>query len=112
MHLHVCLIPSAQQESGVSDVARGRVPFIRNREEWDGSMKIGRQTTLCEQIALTGVGVHSGLPVTLTLHPADAGTGIRFVRTGLPGQCDREVRAEFNAVTATEFATVLGDEKG
>jgi len=75
-------------------------------------MKVGRQTTLCDQIALSGVGVHSGLPVTLTLHPADAGTGFRFVRTGLPGQCDREVRAELGAVTATEFATVLGDATG
>jgi len=75
-------------------------------------MKVGRQTTLCDQATLTGVGVHSGLPVTLTLHPADAGTGIRFIRTGRPGQCDREVRAELGAVTATEFATVLGDAAG
>ena len=44
-------------------------------------MKAGRQTTLRDQAALSGVGVHSGLPVTLTLHPADADTGIRFVRT-------------------------------
>jgi UDP-3-O-[3-hydroxymyristoyl] N-acetylglucosamine deacetylase len=75
-------------------------------------MKVGRQTTLCDQIALSGVGVHSGLPVTLTLHPADASTGFRFIRTGLPGQSDREVRAELSAVTATEFATVLGDAAG
>lgn len=75
-------------------------------------MKVGRQTTLGDQIALSGVGVHSGLPVTLTLHPADANTGIRFIRTGLAGQCDREVRAELSAVTATEFATVLGDAAG
>jgi UDP-3-O-[3-hydroxymyristoyl] N-acetylglucosamine deacetylase len=76
-------------------------------------MKVGKQTTLCNHIALTGVGVHSGLPVTLTLHPADAGTGIRFLRTASgEGQCDREVLAELGAVTATEFATVLGDASG
>jgi UDP-3-O-[3-hydroxymyristoyl] N-acetylglucosamine deacetylase len=75
-------------------------------------MKVGRQTTLCDQAALSGVGVHSGLPVTLTLHPADAGTGIRFIRSGLSGRCDREIRAELSAVTATEFATVLGDAAG
>src|SRR5947207_1221366 len=75
-------------------------------------MKAGRQTTLGDQIALSGIGVHSGLPVTLTLHPADANSGIRFIRTGIPGQCDREVRAELGAVTATEFATVLGDAAG
>ncbi len=75
-------------------------------------MKVGRQTTLRAQIALSGVGVHSGLPVTLIIHPADAGTGIRFLRTGLEGCREREIRADIRAVTATEFATVLGDAAG
>ena len=75
-------------------------------------MKIGKQTTLRDQAALTGVGVHSGLPVTLTLYPAEADTGIRFVRTGLPGSRDREIVADTRSVTATEFATVLGDASG
>ena len=75
-------------------------------------MKVGRQTTLRDQAALSGVGVHSGLPVTLTLHPADANTGIRFIRTGLEGRREREIRATVQAVTATEFATVLGDGSG
>ena len=75
-------------------------------------MQVGRQTTLCDQVALSGVGVHSGLPVTLTLHPADADTGIRFIRTCLQGGGEREIRADICAVTATEFATVLGDASG
>jgi UDP-3-O-[3-hydroxymyristoyl] N-acetylglucosamine deacetylase len=75
-------------------------------------MKLGKQTTLRDQAVLTGVGVHSGLPVTLTLHPAEADTGIRFVRTGLPGSRDREIKADTRSVTATEFATVLGDGSG
>jgi UDP-3-O-[3-hydroxymyristoyl] N-acetylglucosamine deacetylase len=75
-------------------------------------MKAGRQTTLGDHAALFGVGVHSGLPVTLTLHPADAGSGIRFIRTGIEGRQDREIPADLAAVTATEFATVLGDESG
>ena len=75
-------------------------------------MKVGRQTTLCDQVALSGVGVHSGLPVTLTLLPADADTGIRFIRTHLPGGGERDIRADISAVTATEFATVLGDSSG
>jgi UDP-3-O-[3-hydroxymyristoyl] N-acetylglucosamine deacetylase len=58
------------------------------------------------------VGVHSGLPVTLTLHPADAGTGLRFIRTCIDGEQDREIPADIGAVTATEFATVLGDASG
>jgi UDP-3-O-[3-hydroxymyristoyl] N-acetylglucosamine deacetylase len=75
-------------------------------------MKVGRQTTLRDQAVLNGIGVHSGLPVTLTLHPAEANTGLRFVRGGFGGGRDREVCADISAVTATEFATVLGDESG
>ncbi|MBI4275699.1 MAG: UDP-3-O-acyl-N-acetylglucosamine deacetylase [Rhizobiales bacterium] len=75
-------------------------------------MKAGRQTTLRDQAVVTGIGVHSGLPVTLTINPADADTGIVFVRIGADGDRDREVRADYRFVTATEFATVLGDDSG
>ncbi len=75
-------------------------------------MKAGKQTTLCDEASVSGIGVHSGSPVTLTLHPADAGAGIVFLRTGLPGRSDCEIRADVRAVTATEFATVLGDGDG
>ncbi len=74
-------------------------------------MKAVRQTTLNEQVAVTGIGVHSGQSVTLTFHPADADTGIVFVRTDADGR-EREVRADYRAVTATELATVLGDGSG
>ena len=72
----------------------------------------GRQTTLQDHVTVTGVGVHSGSPATLTLHPAEADTGIVFLRCGVDGQPDRELRAHHRAVTATEFATVLGDRNG
>jgi UDP-3-O-[3-hydroxymyristoyl] N-acetylglucosamine deacetylase len=75
-------------------------------------MKVAKQTTLRDRTALFGVGIHSGLPVTLAIHPADAGTGLRFIRTRIDGQQDREIPADMSAVTATEFATVLGDESG
>jgi UDP-3-O-[3-hydroxymyristoyl] N-acetylglucosamine deacetylase len=74
-------------------------------------MKFGRQTTLRSQATVTGVGVHSGLPVNLTIGPASVDAGFIFVRTGLDGS-DREVRAEAKCVIATEFATVLGDREG
>src|SRR5215468_10222692 len=75
-------------------------------------MKVAKQTTLCDHTALCGVGIHSGLPVTLTLHPADADTGLRFIRTHVEGWREREIPADMSAVTATEFATVLGDASG
>jgi UDP-3-O-[3-hydroxymyristoyl] N-acetylglucosamine deacetylase len=72
----------------------------------------GRQTTLQDHVTVAGVGVHSGLPTAVTLHPAEADSGIVFVRCGTDGQPDRELRVHFRAVTATEFATVLGDQDG
>jgi UDP-3-O-[3-hydroxymyristoyl] N-acetylglucosamine deacetylase len=75
-------------------------------------MKVKRQTTLREQAAVSGIGVHSGLPATLTMLPAEADTGIVFLRCGMGGGSGREIRADVRAVTATEFATVLGDANG
>jgi UDP-3-O-[3-hydroxymyristoyl] N-acetylglucosamine deacetylase len=75
-------------------------------------MQAGRQTTLREQVSIAGIGVHSGSPVTVTLHPAEADTGVVFWRIGIDGQKDRELSANFRSVTATEFATVLGDRNG
>jgi UDP-3-O-[3-hydroxymyristoyl] N-acetylglucosamine deacetylase len=74
-------------------------------------MKFSRQTTLRSQATVAGVGVHSGLPVSLILGPASVDAGFVFVRSGLDGG-DREVRATAEAVIATEFATVLGDAEG
>jgi UDP-3-O-[3-hydroxymyristoyl] N-acetylglucosamine deacetylase len=75
-------------------------------------MLAGSQTTLRSDATVTGIGVHSGSPVTLTLHPAEANAGIVFLRPGLNGQRDRELVADYRSVTATEFATVLGDDTG
>ena len=75
-------------------------------------MKGAKQTTLRDQVALSGIGVHSGEPVRLTLLPGDDDTGILFQRVKPDGSLIREVRADVRAVTATEFATVLGDAHG
>jgi UDP-3-O-[3-hydroxymyristoyl] N-acetylglucosamine deacetylase len=75
-------------------------------------MKGAKQTTLRHPVAVSGIGVHSGLPVTLTLHPADDDAGIVFQRITADGSIEREIRADVRAVTATEFATVLGDANG
>src|SRR5215471_6327866 len=74
-------------------------------------MKFGRQTTLRVQTTVTGVGVHSGSPVSLTIGSAPVDAGYIFVRSGREGR-DRKVRATADSVIATEFATVLGDRHG
>jgi UDP-3-O-[3-hydroxymyristoyl] N-acetylglucosamine deacetylase len=74
-------------------------------------MRPGQQTTLRSQATVTGIGVHSGVPVTLTLGPAPVDAGFIFVRTAADGR-DREVRGTAASVIATTFATVLGDREG
>ena len=64
------------------------------------------QHTIAEKVSCTGVGLHSGAPVQLTLQPARAGTGIVFVRTDLPTPVEIPARPEF--VTDTRMATTLG----
>jgi UDP-3-O-[3-hydroxymyristoyl] N-acetylglucosamine deacetylase len=74
-------------------------------------MKQSQQTTLRVAVSLSGVGVHSGDEVKIVLHPAEAGHGIAFLRTGLPGGYDRIIDARHLAVTATELCTVIGDRE-
>jgi UDP-3-O-[3-hydroxymyristoyl] N-acetylglucosamine deacetylase len=74
-------------------------------------MKQSQQATLAAPVSLSGIGVHSGKPVNLHLHPAQANHGIVFLRTGLPGGDDRLIDARSLAVTATELCTVIGDRE-
>ncbi|MEW6644012.1 MAG: UDP-3-O-acyl-N-acetylglucosamine deacetylase [Pseudomonadota bacterium] len=74
-------------------------------------MKFSRQTTLRSHVTVTGVGVHSGSAVKLTLGPADVDAGFVFIRTDREGP-GRKVSAEAGAVVATELATVLGTQEG
>jgi UDP-3-O-[3-hydroxymyristoyl] N-acetylglucosamine deacetylase len=66
------------------------------------------QRTLRETITCTGIGLHSGARVNLTLGPAPAGTGIVFVRTDLPRRVEIPARAD--AVVDTQLATTLGKD--
>jgi UDP-3-O-[3-hydroxymyristoyl] N-acetylglucosamine deacetylase len=70
-------------------------------------MKLGRQTTLGNRIALDGFGVHSNAPVRMVLKPAQPNTGVVFCRTGCPDG-DRMIEAKYTQVTTTELCTVLG----
>jgi UDP-3-O-[3-hydroxymyristoyl] N-acetylglucosamine deacetylase len=67
------------------------------------------QRTIAEKISCTGIGLHSGEPVHLTLSPARAGSGVVFVRTDLPQPA--EIPARPASVTATRYATTLGRGK-
>jgi UDP-3-O-[3-hydroxymyristoyl] N-acetylglucosamine deacetylase len=64
------------------------------------------QQTVNRPVTCSGVGVHSGKTVHLTIKPAPTNHGIRFVRTDLPGRPG--VTALFKNVVDTSLATVIG----
>ena len=68
------------------------------------------QRTIAKTVSITGIGIHSGKKVKMTLHPAAADTGIRFRRTDLPQA--KEMRATFETVGATEMNTTIGEGIG
>jgi UDP-3-O-[3-hydroxymyristoyl] N-acetylglucosamine deacetylase len=67
------------------------------------------QRTLAKQVAVTGLGLHSGKKVTLTLSPAEADFGIQFTRTDLPDE--PAIKASAVTVGATENNTTIGSGK-
>ena len=66
------------------------------------------QHTIGKDVTYKGLGLHSGMPVPMTMHPAAPGTGIIFKRSDLPG--GPEVPAQSRYITNTLRATTL--EKG
>ena len=68
----------------------------------------GTQTTLRNRATVSGVGVHSGHAVSMTLHPAEADSGIYFYRTNLDDGRDREIPADYRYVSATDLCTTVG----
>ena len=64
------------------------------------------QRTLKDKVTCTGIGLHSGEKIKLTLCPAPEDTGIVFYRTDLPGS--PAVKACLENVAHTRLATTLG----
>ena len=68
------------------------------------------QRTLQESIKSTGVGLHSGDKVSMTLSPAPVDTGVVFRRTDLTPS--REIPARADGVDETDLSTSLGTDDG
>ena len=69
------------------------------------------QRTLKTTIRATGIGLHSGRKVFMTLRPAAPNTGIVFRRVDLPEPVDIEARAENVGDTMLGTTLVNGDVK-
>ena len=69
------------------------------------------QTTINEKISLSGIGLHKGDNIELTLKPTVANSGIRFIRTDL--NCDineRTIIANYKNVSDTNMCTTIKND--
>jgi len=64
-----------------------------------------KQRTLKKKVSATGVGLHNGEKVTLTLLPSAIDSGIVFRRTDLPGM--PEIQAATDSVSDTRMCSAL-----
>jgi UDP-3-O-[3-hydroxymyristoyl] N-acetylglucosamine deacetylase/3-hydroxyacyl-[acyl-carrier-protein] dehydratase len=69
------------------------------------TLRVSQQQTLRQSVSYSGIGLHSGNRVTMTLLPAPPGSGIRFRRVDLEGKPEIEARIE--NVTQTNRSTTL-----
>ena len=73
------------------------------------------QTTLRTAVSFSGVGLHTGAAVRMTINPASAGTGIRFRRTDVATDGtgrDPIVPALWDAVAPSKLCTLIENAEG
>ncbi len=72
---------------------------------------MGVQTTLGSSVTFDGVGLHSGAPVRMTVHPAPTDHGIVFRRTDVKGMSPR-IPALWDHVTPSKLCTLIENADG
>jgi len=70
-----------------------------------------RQRSLKKTVRCSGVGLHSGSSVLMSLHPAGPDCGIVFRRTDLPGP-PAEIEASWQNAVERPLCTTLADRDG
>ena len=63
--------------------------------------------TIARPISASGIALHAGTVVSMTLSPAPAGQGVVFVRTDLGS---KQIPARYDLVSETRLGTVLEKE--
>lgn len=81
----------------------------KNKTADNCSARTARQTTLKDSIRIEGIGVHSGNPSSIVLHPAKSGSGITFLRKADGDAMDQLIPAHVDHVGDTRLCTVLGN---
>jgi UDP-3-O-[3-hydroxymyristoyl] N-acetylglucosamine deacetylase/3-hydroxyacyl-[acyl-carrier-protein] dehydratase len=66
-----------------------------------------KQHTLAQSVHLEGIGIHTGISVSVTIHPAEENYGYRFIRTDLPEQ--PVIHAVLDNVSDSQRSTTLSE---
>lgn len=73
-------------------------------------LRLALQTTIKTPVSFSGVGLHTGTAVRMTVHPASAQYGIWFRRTDLTG--DALIPARWDAVSDSRLCTKISNPAG
>lgn len=96
-------LPAASNHSAASSLANGRQ--AQPTQESQTAPGLQRfETSVARPVQVSGVGLHHGVPTTITIRPAPAGTGIVFRRTDLDNFA---LSASWEHVARVSYATSL-----
>ncbi len=76
----------------------------------DLSSKLNNQQTIAKPVSVNGIGLHSGLDVSMKLYPANADYGIKFIRKDLTK--NNVIEALWSNVTNTKLSTTISNKSG
>ena len=68
------------------------------------------QQTISEPVSLSGIGLHSGINVSMCLFPAKANYGIKFIRKDITE--NNVIEALWSNVTNTKLSTTISNKNG
>ena len=69
------------------------------------------QRTIDQPVQLSGIGVNSGEAIEVRMRPAPTGTGIRFIRSDMPGKPEIPATPEYATSRLRRTALRKGDQK-
>ena len=76
----------------------------------DISNSFNNQQTIANPVSVKGIGLHSGIDVSIKLYPAEADYGIKFIRKDLSN--NNIIDALWSNVTNTKLSTTISNQSG
>ena len=68
------------------------------------------QQTIAEPLSIRGIGLHTGINISMQLYPAEADYGIKFIRKDLHN--NNIIEAIWSNVTNTKLSTTISNKNG